>query len=599
MKTKLLYAVSLFGALLSPLFLKVLPMGENSAGACFSQTPITITGADLPQAGDNFIVANDTSPNILLGIPGSTPQNWNFTSVANHYYKAAVYDSTSATPFAAEFPASNISTFGPAEYFGALYGGAPVGSGYDGYMFWSSDTSGLKVIGWKAIDGPYAYKPIHTNPSELLIGTPASYGTTFLDTSRWDMLMNDVPSDYDTTWISNRTKSLSCDAWGSLSTPFGNFQEVIRIHETVVEIDSAVATYFGNPVYSMEVFRDTMNNYIFMAKGVGYPLAIIHADKNNNIKDIEYLIDTTCSVYTEIFGTIMDSTGSIITDGNVYLYQFLDDLTPLTLVDSATIDSSGFYGFYYVEAGQYMVSAEANITVCPSCIPTYFGNVGYWADAGWMITLCVDSIAADIWLTQLSSMNGNGFCSGLIQLGTGKTAGDPIPGIDISLEQVPGGIKAHTTSDQTGNYSFANVEPGTYRLLVDVPGLPMDSTYQFTISGTDTSFTDLNFTVDTTQGSGGIFVGYPLSAKQQVIKNNGFRIYPNPAADKFTFESRSGVNGADVTITDLSGKEIWKMKNFSGKSATIDLVNIPAGFYFLKMTDGKNILFTEKISIIR
>lgn len=599
MKTKILFTISFLGAFLSPLFLKVLPFWQNSGGACFSQTPVTITGADLPQAGDNFIVANDTNPNIVLGQAGSTPQNWNFASIANHYYKAAVYDSTSGTPFPTEFPASNISTFGPAEYFGALYGGAPVGAGYDGYMFWSSDTSGLKVIGWKAIDGPYAYKPIHTNPSELLIGTPATYGTSFLDTSRWDMLINDVPADYDTTWISRRTKSLVSDAWGSLSTPFGNFPDVIRIHETVIEVDSAVATYFGNPVYSLEVYRDTMNNYIFMAKGIGYPLAIVHADKNNNIKDIEYLIDTTCSVYTEIFGTIMDSSGNAITDGNVYLYQFLDDLTPLTLMDSAIIDSSGFYGFFYVQAGQYLISAEANITVCPSCIPTYFGDVSYWDDAGWMITLCVDSIIADIWLTQLSSMTGNGSCSGSIQLGNGKTAGDPVPGIDISIEQIPGGIKAHTTSDQSGNYSFANVDPGTYRLLVDVPGLPMDSTYQFTISGTDTSFTDLNFTVDTTQGSGGIFVGYPLSAKQQIIKNNGFRIYPNPAAEKFILEAKSEIRGGNIIITDLSGKEIWGMKNFSGKSVSIDLLNVPAGFYFLKLTEENKTIFTEKISIIK
>lgn len=565
---------------------------------CIAQTPITITGADLPQAGDNFILANDTTPNILLGSPGSTPQTWDFATVANHYYKAAVYDSTSNTPFPSEFPLSNISTFGPAEYFGALYGGAPVGAGYDGYMFWSSDTTGLKVIGWKAIDGPYAYLPIHTNPSELLIGTPASFGSSYGDTSRWDMFLGDVPNDVDTTWISRRVKTLTCDAWGSLNTPFGNFPDVIRIHEYVVEVDSAVATLFGSTVYQMEVYRDTMNNYMYMANGIGYPLAIVHADKNNVIKDIEYLIDTTCSVYSKIFGTITDSTGITITDGSVYLYQYIDDLTPFELVDSVGLDSSGFYTFINISAGQYIITAEASLNACSACVPTYYGDVNYWGDAGWIATLCIDSILADIWLSMLSPMTGNGFCSGLIQLGTGKV-GDPVPGLDISIEQVPGGIKASTRSDQNGNYSFTNINQGTYRLLVDYPGLPMDSTYQITVTGSDTSFTNLNFTVDTTQGEGAIYVGYPLNVREKKLQRQEVKLYPNPAHEKLTIEFYNENKNAGISITDITGRIIFRQNNFAGNALTISTEKFPMGIYSVVIYESGDRITSRKISIIK
>ncbi len=42
-------------------------------------------------------------------------------------------------------------------------------------------------------------------------------------------------------------------------------------------------------------------------------------------------------------------------------------------------------------------------------------------------------------------------------------AGDPVPGIDISLEQIPGAIK-HATTDATGGFVFESVAPGAYLL---------------------------------------------------------------------------------------------------------------------------------------
>lgn len=569
--------------------------------ASFSQTPITITTADLPQAGDHFILANDTAPAISLGSPGSTPQVWDFSQVWNHYYKAAVYDSTVNTPFAGEFPQSNISTYGPSHFFGALFGGAPLSSGNNGYMFWRNDTSGLEIIGWKAVDGPFAYDPIYENPTELLIGTPASFGTNFTDTARWQLMMGDVPTDVDTIYVSTRFKTLSCDAWGSMNTPFGNFPDIIRIHETVVEVDSALASLNNIilPQYSFEIYRDTSNNYMYMANGVGYPLAIVHADKNNNIKDIEYLIDTTCSVYSEIYGDVFDNTGSIVSGGYVYLYQYIDNLTPLDLVDSVPIDSFGYYSFFNVMAGQYLLLAEADSSACPNCIPTYFGDASLWEDAPWIYSLCIGFINGNITLTELAPLTGSGSCMGNIQFGLGKTAGDPIPGIDIALEQIPGGIKAHSTTDPLGNFTFGNIPNGTYRLLVDYPGLPMDSTYQFTISSSVSSFINLNFTVDTTAGSGGIFVGYPLSSGGLIIKNTGFRVFPNPATSQITIESKAELNDATLIISDLMGKEILEMNNISEKSFSVKTGNIPSGFYFWKLVEKNNVVGTGKISFVK
>jgi len=45
-------------------------------------------------------------------------------------------------------------------------------------------------------------------------------------------------------------------------------------------------------------------------------------------------------------------------------------------------------------------------------------------------------------------------------------AGDPVPGIDVSLEQIPGGLVKTVTTDKGGIAIFAAVAPGRYRIIV-------------------------------------------------------------------------------------------------------------------------------------
>ena len=43
--------------------------------------------------------------------------------------------------------------------------------------------------------------------------------------------------------------------------------------------------------------------------------------------------------------------------------------------------------------------------------------------------------------------------------------GDPIPGVDVSIEQSPGGILISTTqTNSSGTYAFTGLAPGTYLL---------------------------------------------------------------------------------------------------------------------------------------
>ena len=571
---------------------------------------ITITGADLPQAGMSFIVSNDTTPSsISLGEPSPTFQTWDFSSLGSDYLKSAVYGFTSNTPYSSDFPASNIYTYGPSILFSSFHGGAPVPSGDNGYMFWSSDSSGFKVIGWRADSGPFAGMNILENPTELLIGTPASLGSVFNDTSRWELPMNINSSDVDTFFITQRTKTLTCDAWGILTTPFGTFVDVLRIHEYVIQIDSIRLTYqTWDSIF--EYSRVTSNNYMFMANGIGYPVAIVHADVDTIVKDVEYISDTLCSVWVNISGTISDSSG-IVNSGEVSLLRRMSDSTQMPVIATAMI-TGGNYMFYDIptlegpssQLGKYLIVAQGDSSY-PNHIPTYYGDIFRWDSSMTVNTLCFDTIVANIFIIEVPALTGSGFCSGRITLGsknkTGKFTGeeggflgDPVPGLDISIQGIPGGeVKQFTTTNDSGEFLFNNIPVGGYKLFVNIPGLFMDSTYDVTIVNQTDSIYGLNFTVDTTSGSGLIFITTPPTSIRDIMIQTSYsvKVFPNPFSDATVFEIEGGREGETyrLEINDMMGRTVKLIDNISapptGQAGTIELNKgeLTPGLYFYKV----------------
>lgn len=251
---------------------------------------ITFTSTDLQEEGMTYVTKTDTLSIVDLGSASASEQSWDFSSLVMHYMSGPTFDLTSNTDYAADYPNSNLYTYGPAIMFGGFHGGAPVSEqGMDnGYMFWRKDVTGFWTEGFMADEGPYAGKKVWTVPQEMILGTPASLGSEYLNVSRWALTYDINPADVDTVYESNIDKSQTCDAWGSLITPTGTYPDVLRIHEYGIKVDSVKSYINGNPALFIEFSRDTFNNYIFITNGIHYPLAIVKADVNNTIKSIEY-----------------------------------------------------------------------------------------------------------------------------------------------------------------------------------------------------------------------------------------------------------------------------------------------------------------------
>src|SRR5438046_3873827 len=63
---------------------------------------------------------------------------------------------------------------------------------------------------------------------------------------------------------------------------------------------------------------------------------------------------------------------------------------------------------------------------------------------------------------------GQGFQGGL--RGAAKDAGGVVPGVEVTLTNEATNIKRSTTTNERGEYVFAAVEPGTYKVTAALQG---------------------------------------------------------------------------------------------------------------------------------
>lgn len=260
-----------------------------------------------------------------------------------------------------------------------------------------------------------------------------------------------------------------------------------------------------------------------------------------------------------ITGNVFNGNGNI-NSGYVKLYEYKPSGI-MPLIDSVALDASGNYTFKNVENGDYIIKAIPDSNQYPNTVPTYVDSTISWSQASTIYSICDTTI--NIGLLDLSMVSGDGIINGyLFSTDTTNRAGDPIPGIDISLQQIPGGIIASgTTTNEDGFYEFKNLPNYTYQILVDIPGAPMDSTYTVTINTTDTVFENLNFIFD----SASIFID-PVqeTGLQEFVQNNyNFTAYPNPFNHRINIELNIDKPGSTLSLNvfDILGKKVAELHN--------------------------------------
>jgi hypothetical protein len=295
----------------------------------------------------------------------------------------------------------------------------------------------------------------------------------------------------------------------------------------------------------------------------------------------------------DIDGHITYSGGTLTSGTNIaFLFQYTSGFIGFDTVQSTPVDASGNYHFASIYPGDYLVKVFPDTMVYPGMVPTYYGDVYLWDSASVITHDCFATTIADILMVEGVTGVGPGMISGHIGEGAGfgRTPGDPVPGIDIKLGRNPGGqLVTSTQTDSNGDYAFTNLPLNSageyYTIYVDIPGLERDSTYNVTITSTNTDFPNLNYTADSSsvypdQTSVGIHSGS--------VSQNDIKLYPNPAKDQVVIEYSTGSDShVSLSIYNIIGLKIAQIDNKKQLAGTYKLnlnianYNLSSGVYLV------------------
>lgn len=298
---------------------------------------------------------------------------------------------------------------------------------------------------------------------------------------------------------------------------------------------------------------------------------------------------------TNMYGTATYSLGTV-NSGVAILYPYQAAYTSFDTLQIQPLDAFGNFIFGHVAQGNYLVQIFPDTILYPNLLPTYYTSDWAWDSASIHVHDCINDSYPNVTMVELTpSLPGTGYMQGYVIEGPGfgRAQGDPVPGVVVKRGLAATSQIVETTfTDANGQYTFNNLEYGTYTIYVDITGLQRDSVYTFTLDATTNQFPNLYYVVDST--SIYIVPGIGIEGFEAENKNK-LDVFPNPVKENtnivYTLYSDANVqlevyNVFGIKVQSLvntylaSGEYTY---NFSPKSS-----NLRSGIYFISLiADGK------------
>ncbi|HQW13135.1 MAG TPA: T9SS type A sorting domain-containing protein [Saprospiraceae bacterium] len=117
-------------------------------------------------------------------------------------------------------------------------------------------------------------------------------------------------------------------------------------------------------------------------------------------------------------------------------------------------------------------------------------------------------------------------------------------------------------------------------------------TYDYMVSGKDSPGAATHTWTSTNKIKSNVLAAF------EPEQANTMTISPNPFVNETVLRTYETFRDVDVTIYDSMGKVVRKLKNGSQEAITIQRNNLPAGVYFIKLSQANKITLTDKMIII-
>jgi len=271
--------------------------------------------------------------------------------------------------------------------------------------------------------------------------------------------------------------------------------------------------------------------------------------------------------------------------GEAYLYKI--ESKEMVLIDTAIFnDTLGFYLFYQVIEGEYIVKAD----LCPNSIhfnhfmTTYYSNKPVWTEAD-TIFHQGNNCEYDIELIPVTqSFSGEGEISGTIIYGFDTDTGKNIPAVNVEIlllnDNLEPVICSH--SSEEGEFNFEDLDLGDYYIHAEVTG---KYTYPFKVSLTESNpeIGEIILTIGNYSVNGSV----NAISENNWIKEIG-QPYPNPASDVIylDFELKGSAENS-ISLFSITGQMIneYQQMNSAGRNQLrFDTKNLNPGIYFIRVS---------------
>ena len=175
----------------------------------------TITTAELPFAGLAWTNANDTNYYDPI-LPGGANVTWDYSGLINQFVDTAGFVNATGTPYASNYPSSNLAAHNLAT---------------DAWAYYSSNSTGFYQNGFSDNTGNF----ILLSPA-LIAPVPFTFGNTRSNTAR--ISIDTAVSGQNVRVAINVQSHFEADGYGTVILPNGTHNDVLRVKVTEITYDS-------------------------------------------------------------------------------------------------------------------------------------------------------------------------------------------------------------------------------------------------------------------------------------------------------------------------------------------------------------------------
>ncbi len=419
------------------------------------------------------------------------------------------------------------------------------------------------------------------------------------------------------------------------ATNTAEFRDTVTVYNPVVNINTQINPQTGvvnysvvisnyAPTYSLDVDR---GNYDYSTEPNG---TYTYAPGTHTIKvSLSEMSNWNCFFHTEktfivpqpnssqectsgvIKGHVESSIASFLAgEVRVDLYGIANNGIHVPL-KSDTIDSNGEFQFEGLSEGNFKIRANIiDPSKYPALLVTYFNNimnqVTSWQDATPITLACNQWADLNLTFAAINELiNGTGSISGVISYSNGGSQGAKamvkastqegdvvVSNAPVILrKKITDEIVARTTTDENGMFHFENLPEDEYEIVVDIPGIPVESTYDVTISASNNEVENRNFLV--TQTGIATTNQYAIVATATdggTISNAGTKMLNTGEGFSYTIAPSSGQFLDDVLV---NGQSV-------GKVLTYDFSNVISNqtiHAIFKMETAQNEIYKSVLTV--